>query len=85
MARVLLWIVLIALAVRALSRLLKGVIDGAGYRLSGGGPPGVGLVRDPVCRMFVVPGQSLRSGAGRETRYFCSETCRKDWAGRPRS
>jgi YHS domain-containing protein len=85
MAKVILWIILIAVVFRAVSRLLRGVLDGAGYRLSGGGPPGVALVRDPVCGMFVVPGQALELGGGRDVRYFCSEKCRREWAARPRA
>jgi YHS domain-containing protein len=85
MAKVILWLVLIAVVVRALSRLMAGVLEGAGYRrLAGDGRAGVSLVRDPVCGMFVVPAQSFRAGDGREARYFCSEKCRKEWAARPR-
>ena len=45
MARIILWAVLILLVVRALSRLLRGVFEGAGY--TPGRPPqrSVGLVR----------------------------------------
>lgn len=73
MARLILWIILIALVVRGLRRLVGGVLEGAGYRLEGRTPQGVALVRDPVCGMFVVPGKALRAGAGAETKYFCSE------------
>jgi len=59
MAKVILWGILILLAVRALSRLLRGVLEGAGYRREMAPPQGVGLVRDPVCGVFVVPGQAL--------------------------
>lgn len=84
MARLILWIILIALAFRALRRLVGGVLEGAGYRLEGQSPQGVALVRDPVCGIFVVPGKSLRAGDGRDTRYFCSEECRREWTARPR-
>lgn len=83
MARVILWAILIALAVRALSRLVRGVLEGAGYQRQM--PPqqqGVGLVRDPVCGVFVVPGQALSAGAGMATKYFCSEKCRSEWGKR---
>ena len=79
MARLILWLVLITLAVRALSRLVAGVLDGAGYRVRGHEPNAVGLVRDPVCGTFVVPGRALRAGEGNATRYFCSEQCRRNW------
>jgi len=42
----------------------------------------VGLVRDPVCGVFVVPGQALTSGAGSSAKYFCSEKCRRAWGKR---
>jgi hypothetical protein len=84
MARVLLWLVLIALLVRAVSRLVKGVLDGAGYRLGHAEPAGVGLVRDPVCGTFVVPGKALVIGEGRDRRYFCSDRCRREWRAAPR-
>lgn len=79
MARLILWTILIALLVHALSRLARGVLEGAGYRHEGGGPPGVALVKDPVCGVFVVPGQALALGSGREAKFFCSEKCRQAW------
>jgi YHS domain-containing protein len=82
MARLILWAVLIVLVVRALSRLLHGVLEGAGYRREGSPPRSVGLVRDPVCGVFVVPGQALSDGTGSSTRYFCSEDCRRKWMKR---
>jgi YHS domain-containing protein len=81
MARFILWAVLIVFLVRSLSRLLHGVLDGAGYRRDGA-QGGVGLVRDPVCGVFVVPGQALSAGTGATTRYFCSEKCRREWSKR---
>jgi YHS domain-containing protein len=82
MAKVILWGILILLAVRALSRLLRGVLEGAGYRREMAPPQGVGLVRDPVCGVFVVPGQALTAGTGTATKYFCSEKCRTEWGKR---
>ena len=82
MAKVILWGILILLAVRALSRLLRGVLEGAGYRREMAPPQGVGLVRDPVCGVFVVPGKALSAGTGSATHYFCSEDCRRKWAKR---
>jgi YHS domain-containing protein len=77
MVRLLLFLILLALAVRALSRLVSGIVEGAGYRREIG--PGVKLVRDPVCGVYVVPAQALTSGSGGEVRYFCSEKCRRAW------
>ena len=42
----------------------------------------VGLVRDPVCGTFILPSKALTSGSGSNTRYFCSEKCRRDYGGR---
>jgi YHS domain-containing protein len=80
MAKFILWAVLILLLIRALSKLFRGVIEGAGYSRGQSPQHGVNLVRDPVCGVFVVPGQALTSGTGSETRHFCSERCRKEWA-----
>jgi YHS domain-containing protein len=82
MAKFILWAVFIVLFVRLLSRLLRGVIEGAGYTRDASPQRGVSLVRDPVCGVFVVPGKALTSGTGSATRYFCSEKCRRAWAGR---
>lgn len=82
MARLLLWAILILLLTRSLSRLLHGVLDGAGYRRDGASQRSVGLVRDPVCGVFVVPGQALSVGTGSAMRHFCSEKCRREWLKR---
>ena len=79
MARVILWAILLVVITRSLSRLLHGVFEGAGYTREHSAPPSVGLVRDPICGVFVVPGQSLSTGTGTTTRYFCSEACRRKW------
>lgn len=81
MARLILWAILIVLLVRAISRLARGVLEGAGYRRDAG-VPGVALVKDPVCGVFVVPGQALALGSGRDARFFCSEKCRQAWRSR---
>jgi YHS domain-containing protein len=79
MARMILWGILILLAVRALSRLLRGVLEGAGYRQEMSGQKGMPLVRDPVCGVFVVPDQAVTIGTGTATKYFCSEKCKREW------
>ena len=84
MARLLLWVILVVLALRAVSRFLRALLEGAGYRRevpgqSRSGTAAVGLVRDPVCGTFVVPGRALTAGSGSETRHFCSERCLKAW------
>ena len=82
MAKMILWGILILLVVRAVSRLLRGVLEGAGYRHEVSGQKGMPLVRDPVCGVYVVPGQALTTGSGMATKYFCSEKCRKEWGKR---
>ena len=82
MARFILWAILLLLVIRSLSRLMRGVIEGAGYTRGGSPERSVGLVRDPICGVFVVPGQALTTGTGQGIRYFCSEACRKEWMRR---
>ena len=81
MARLILWAILIYVLWRVAWRLLKGVFEGMGYQRSDGAKT-VGLVRDPVCGTFVMPSRALVSGSGTGTRYFCSEKCRDEYAGR---
>lgn len=78
MLRWLLLAILLLFVVRALSRLMSGVLQGAGY-LRDDSRASVKLVRDPVCGMFVAPARALTATAGGETKYFCSETCRRKW------
>jgi YHS domain-containing protein len=80
MFRILLWIVLAFIVARLVWRLLGGVFQGMGYQSGGSGSQSVGLVRDPICGMYVVPSNALTSGSGSATRYFCSEKCRQEYA-----
>ena len=82
MARFILWAILLTVLVRSLSRLLHGVLEGAGYTRDAVSRRSVGLVRDPVCGIFVVPGQALTTGEGTERRHFCSEKCRREYTSR---
>ncbi len=79
MVKLVLGLVLSFLVIRALLRLGRGVLEGAGYRPRPPIKDGVELVRDPVCGTFVVPSKSLGSTSGGSTHYFCSEKCRRDW------
>lgn len=81
MVRLILLLILLAIVVRLAWRFVMGVLEGAGY-LREPGQSSVGLVRDPVCGVFVVPSKALTAGHGSETRYFCSEKCRREWAAR---
>ena len=68
-------LVLLYLVVRAVMRIVRGVIDG--MRAPAEPPAAVGLVRDPICGTFVVPASALVLGTGADTRFFCSEKCRR--------
>ena len=78
MSGIVLRIILFLIVVRLIWKFVRGVLEGAGY-LQNPKHPSVGLVRDPVCGVFVVPANSLTLGNGLETRYFCSEKCRTEW------
>lgn len=70
---------LLLLLIRAIGRLVAGVLEGAGYTREPStrrGSSTVHLVRDPVCGVHVVPSKSLSVGTGDACRYFCSERCR---------
>lgn len=85
MVRALLLLLLFLLLVRAIWRLLGGIVQGsisAGPAQPGRGraaPPAVKMVRDPVCGTYVVPGKALEHVRGGETMYFCSEKCRAQY------
>lgn len=80
MFRILLWIVLGFIVARLAWRLIGGVLQGMGLQAGGSAKQSVGLVRDPICGMFVAPSNALTSGSGSATRYFCSEKCRQEYA-----
>jgi YHS domain-containing protein len=73
------WIVrllLLYFIIRAVSRLVRGIAEG--MRVPQVQPPSaVPLARDPVCGTFVVPSRALTIGSGAQTRFFCSEKCRR--------
>jgi len=83
LVRLVIWAILLYVLWRIAWRMLTAVFEGMGYQ-----PPrtpgsqSVGLVRDPVCGTFIMPSKALTSGSGSDTRYFCSEKCRVDYAGR---
>jgi YHS domain-containing protein len=80
--RTLLIFLLILFVMRFVWRLVRGVAEG----MSGPATPSRGraahpvkMVADPVCGTYVVPGKALQATRGRETHYFCSDTCRTKW------
>ena len=81
----LLWLVLSAVIVRAIWRLVDGVMAGmngqgrsSSQHGSGSGPPvrGVQMVRDPVCGTYVVPDRAVSLTDGSRQVFFCSTACR---------
>jgi len=84
MIRFVIYLALLILLTRALSRLWGGFMEG----LTGQPRPrsrvpqpsapqqGVQMVRDPVCGTFVVPDRALMLSVGRPQLYFCSPACR---------
>ncbi len=80
MFRVVLYVVLLILFVRAMSRLWNGIVEGAtgGQATRGSRVPerGVQMVRDPVCGTFVVPARAVTLSIGRDQIHFCSTNCR---------
>ena len=83
--RLLLFLLLITMLLRAGYRLLEGVIEGAtgrpARRPARGGVPrkGAQMVRDPVCGTFVVQSRALTAVRGGQTAWFCSDECRRRW------
>jgi YHS domain-containing protein len=71
---------LFVLVIRAIGRLLAGVLEGAGFTRGPAGrgtpPSTVRLARDPICGTHVVPSRALSLGTGDARQYFCSERCR---------
>ena len=82
MAKLILYAILALVVARLVWRVLTGVFIGMGYQPPASGRTSVGLVRDPVCGTFVLPSKALTSGSGADTRYFCSEKCRRDYGAR---
>ena len=83
MAKLILYAILAFIVARLAWRLLTGIFIGMGYQPpASSGRGSVGLVRDPVCGTFVLPSKALTSGSGADTRYFCSDKCRREYAAR---
>jgi uncharacterized protein len=80
--RLILGFVVALLLLRGLRRLLRGIAEGLQGTPAPTPPAAVALVRDPVCGTYVVPSKAVRAGSGAETRFFCSENCRRAYAGR---
>ncbi len=75
------WIIrllLLFFILRAISRLVHGIVDGMRPPRDHQ-PAAVPLARDPVCGTFVVPSRAVTAGSGANTRFFCSENCRRTY------
>lgn len=79
MTSLLLKIILFLIVVRLLWRFARGVLEGYAPDRE---VRSVGLVRDPVCGVFVLPSSALTTVADGETKYFCSEKCRAEFRRR---
>ena len=82
MLRLILALILIAMVLRAVSRLFRGITAGMQPPRQTQ-PPAVALARDPVCGTYVVPAKALTIGQGADMRFFCSEKCRRAWQVKP--
>jgi len=79
MLRLLQFFLILAL-IRAVWRLAKGVLEGAGYqRVDGPASVGTKLERDPICGTYVSPSKAPALRVGGRTLYFCSDKCRREW------
>jgi len=79
MIRIVIYIGLIILLARALSKLWGGIMEGlTGEPRTRSHVPqrGVQMVRDPVCGTFIVPDRALMLSVGRQQLFFCSPACR---------
>ena len=72
-------IILILIVLRILYKFGRALLEGAGLLPTRTQESSMGLVRDPICGVFVVPSQALTSRSAGTTAYFCSEKCRKEW------
>jgi YHS domain-containing protein len=79
----LLQLLLLLAVLRAVWRLVRGMLEGAGYQqVDGSVKSGVKLVRDPNCGTFVSPSKSPAIRIGGQTLHFCSDKCRREWEKR---
>jgi len=81
----LLRLILALLVIRAVLMLVRGVMQGASGKAGVNAPgsrPGVQLMRDPVCGVYVSPSRAITERSGVGIAYFCSERCRQAWRQR---
>jgi YHS domain-containing protein len=79
MVSLILKLLLLLIVIRLLWRFARGVMEGYAPERQA---KSVGLVRDPVCGVYVVPSRALTAVANGQISYFCSEQCRREFEGR---
>ena len=79
MVSLILKLLLLLIVIRLLWRFARGVMEGLEPDRKA---KSVGLVRDPVCGVYVVPSNALTAVANGHISYFCSEKCRKEFERR---
>jgi YHS domain-containing protein len=82
--RTVLELIFIFLAVRAVWRLLGGIVQGLSPQSGAPHAPKqpVSMARDPVCGTFVLPDRAVSLSDGRQRIYFCSAACRDKYRSR---
>ncbi len=87
LTRLVLYVLLAVVVVRALRLLFIGLAEGMGVsrgpsrRIEKGG---VRMVRDPICGTFVIPASALAVRDGDGLHHFCSDRCRDAFVARAR-
>ena len=84
LVRLVLFLLLALMAVRALMRFVAGFMVGvaptaAQPRPSGEAAKAGHMVKDPVCGTYVVEGQALTAVRGGQKAWFCSPRCQAAW------
>jgi hypothetical protein len=83
MLRLILLFLLVVFIIRALWRLVGGLVDGIAAQPRGGPPTqGVQMARDPVCGTYVVPDGAVTLTVGTTLVHFCSPACRDKYRAR---
>ena len=67
------------LIIRLIWKFFAGMVTAARDPRPRTAKPGVALVRDPVCGVYVEPARALAVRSGPATHYFCSKQCRRSF------